>query len=113
MRQNKYKAKRVTADGRTFDSKKEYRRYLILQQMEKEGVISALRQQVQYELIPKQKDADGKAVRAAVYTADFVYDQGGALVVEDVKSAITRKKADYVLRKKLMLWRYGITIKET
>lgn len=50
----------------------------------------------------------------AVYTADFVYrDKEGNEVVEDVKSEITRKEADYVLRRKLMLDRHGIRILET
>lgn len=50
----------------------------------------------------------------AVYTADFVYrDKDGNEVVEDVKSEVTRKEADYVLRRKLMLDRYGIRILET
>ena len=50
----------------------------------------------------------------AIYTADFVYiDSTGAEIVEDVKSAITRKEADYVLRRKLMLHVHGIRIKET
>lgn len=50
----------------------------------------------------------------AVYTADFVYrDKDGNEVVEDVKSEITRKEADYVLRRKLMLHVWGIRILET
>ena len=50
----------------------------------------------------------------AVYTADFVYrDKEGNEVVEDVKSEVTRKEADYVLRRKLMLHVLGIRILET
>lgn len=50
----------------------------------------------------------------AVYTADFTYiDEDGDYIVEDTKSDITRKQADYVLRRKLMLDRLGIKIKET
>lgn len=52
--------------------------------------------------------------KEAVYTADFVYlDRNGDKVVEDVKSEITRKEPDYVLRRKLMLDRHGIEILET
>ncbi len=51
---------------------------------------------------------------SAIYTADFVYkDKNGNEIVEDVKSDITRKEADYVLRRKLMLHVHGIRIKET
>ena len=50
----------------------------------------------------------------AVYTADFVYkDKDGNEIVEDTKSEVTRKEADYVLRRKLMLHVHGIRIKET
>lgn len=51
--------------------------------------------------------------QSAVYTADFVYeDIDGNAVVEDVKSAYTKKEKDYVLRRKLMLFIHGIKIKE-
>lgn len=70
------------------------------------GEISDLREQVRYELIPKQ---DGE--RAVTYTADFVYrDRGGNLIVEDVKGWAAR---DWPLRRKLMLWRHGIRVLET
>ena len=49
----------------------------------------------------------------AVYTADFVYVQDGATIVEDTKSEYTRKEQDYVLRRKLMLYVHGIKIVET
>lgn len=50
----------------------------------------------------------------AVYTADFVYrNKDGKEIVEDVKSEVTRKEADYVLRRKLMLHVWGIRILET
>lgn len=49
----------------------------------------------------------------AVYTADFVYRKDGHLIVEDCKSEITRKEADYVLRRKLMLHVHNIRILET
>lgn len=49
----------------------------------------------------------------AVYTADFVYVRDGVTIVEDCKSEITRKEADYVLRRKLMLHVHGIRVLET
>lgn len=50
----------------------------------------------------------------AAYTADFVYlDKSGEEIVEDVKSEATRREADYVLRRKLMLHVHGIRILET
>lgn len=48
--------------------------------------------------------------RRAEYVADFVYfDEQGQLVVEDAKGMRTR---EYILKRKLMLWVYGIRVKE-
>lgn len=106
---NKYKnIPQVTSDG-VFDSKKEYERWCVLKLMERAGKISALQRQVEYELIPKQR-YKGKTIRAAHYIADFVYQENGQTIVEDVKGTKTDL---YKLKKKLMLWRYGIMIKET
>jgi hypothetical protein len=88
-----------------FDSKREFNRAQELILLVKVGAISKLEFQVPYELIPKQ---DGE--RSVVYKADFRYWENGALVVEDVKGMKTR---DYILKRKLMLWRHGIRIRET
>ena len=61
-----------------------------------------------FELLPKQ---DGE--RAATYRADFTYWQNGQFVVEDVKGYQSGAAWDlYVLKRKLMLYRFGIKIKE-
>lgn len=96
-----------------FDSRKEARRYQELKLLERAGKITDLKCQVKFELIPAQYE-DGKCVeRAANYYADFVYTEGRQLVVEDVKSEITRKQKDYILKRKLMLWVHHIRIRET
>ena len=107
MAWNKYGAKKVkTADGQEFDSQKEYRRWCELKLLQRAGRISDLKRQVQYELIPKQ---DGE--RACTYVADFVYiDSDGNTVVEDTKGVRTDA---YKIKRKLMLQKYGIRIKET
>jgi hypothetical protein len=104
---NKYGARKLTApDGQVFDSVKEYQRWGELKILQRAGVISDLRRQVTYELIPKQKGE-----RACNYIADFVYvNDKGETVVEDVKGYKTEV---YRLKKKLMLWVHGIRIKET
>lgn len=53
----------------------------------------------------------GKRVENGVkYVADFVYhDEMGRLIVEDAKGVRT---PDYIIKRKLMLWTYGIKIKE-
>ena len=107
---SKYGAKKVEVDGIVFDSKKEARRYQELKLFEKAGAISQLKRQVKFVLIPPQR-LDGKVVeRECCYIADFVYlDKEGEMVVEDVKGVKTR---DYIIKRKIMLYMYGIKIKE-
>lgn len=69
----KYHNRKVTRDGETFDSVKEYRRFCELRLLERAGAVTDLRRQVKFELIPAQR-IDGKVVeRACSYVADFVY----------------------------------------
>lgn len=105
---NKYKAKKVVLDGVAFDSRKEASRYCELKQMQQVGIIQDLRCHPEFEIIPKW----GKE-RAAKYHADFAYVEiaTGKLVVEDVKSKATKTR-DYILRRKLMNWRFDIQIRE-
>lgn len=107
----KYNNKKITVDGQVFDSKKEANRYKELRLLEKAGAIKDLRMQVKFTLIPAQRDeATGKVIeRECSYKADFVYEEDGKTVVEDVKGFRTK---EYVIKRKLMLWRYGIRIRE-
>lgn len=105
----KYGNKKVIVDGIAFDSKKEANRWCKLRDYEKAGIISDLERQVEYGLIPSQR-INGKVVeRACTYIADFRYKENGEVIVEDTKGFRT---ADYIIKRKLMLWRYGIRIKE-
>lgn len=106
---SKYHARKTTVDGITFDSRKEADRYLALKGMEKDGAIENLRRQVRYELIPAF-DVDGRHYRPVYYVADFVYEEDGKEVVEDVKGMMTDV---YKLKSKLFARRYGMSIKET
>ena len=106
----KYNNKKVTVNGQVFDSKKEARRYKELLLLEKAGVIKNLSRQVKFVLIPSQRDESGKVIeRECSYKADFVYEEGEKTVVEDVKGFRTK---EYIIKRKLMLWRYGIRIRE-
>jgi hypothetical protein len=122
----KYGNKKITVDGVTFDSKKEYMRWCELCQLEKAGHITELRRQVKYVLIPAQYEEyeryskkTGKRLKNGLrcvekevsYIADFVYKQGDQTVVEDTKSPVTRT-AVYIVKRKLMLYIHGIKIKE-
>lgn len=122
---NKYNAKKVSVDGIEFDSKKEAKRYQELLLLQKAGEIYLLERQKVYELLPVQKEPDkvgkrggvikGKLLERAVeYVADFVYtDKNGETIVEDVKGFREGGAyAVFVLKRKLMLYRYGIKIKE-
>ena len=73
---SKYRARKTTVDGITFDSRKEADRYLVLKGMEEDGSIKDLRRQVRYELVPAF-DVDGRHYRAVYYVADFVYVEDG------------------------------------
>lgn len=106
----KYHNRKVTRDGETFDSVKEYRRFCELRLLEKAGAVTDLQRQVKFELIPAQR-IDGKVVeRACSYVADFVYMENGQQVVEDAKGMRTQ---EYRLKRKLMLRVHGIRIRET
>ena len=107
----KYKNKKTVVEGCTFDSKKEAKRYTELMQMWRDGKIDELRLQVPFELIPKQMQ-DGKVIeRACKYKADFVYldNASGEVVVEDVKG---KRTPEYIIKRKLMLYRYNIRVRE-
>ena len=107
----KYNSKKTIVDGQKFDSKKEANRYQELVLMEKAGVIKNLSRQVKFVLIPSQRDeATGKVIeRECSYKADFVYEEDGKTVVEDVKGFRTK---EYIIKRKLMLYQYGIRIRE-
>ena len=109
----KYGNKKVEYDGHIFDSKKEARKYAELKIMEDAGEIINLRLQVPFELVPPQAVGDRK-YRAVKYIADFVYvNKDRELVVLDVKGY--RGGPAYrmfMVKKKLMLHRYGVEIQE-
>lgn len=131
MKKRKYGNKKITVNGITYDSKKEYLRHRELLLLERAGAITDLQTQVPFELIPAQfkkiptgevykrgdKAGQPKMKRVCLeqsvkYIADFVYFENGVKVVEDVKSDTTRTK-DYILKRKLMLYINKIIIKET
>jgi len=112
----KYKNKKIEIDGIKFDSQKEGNRYIELRMLEKAKVIKDLRRQVKYTLIPSQRGDDKKVIeRECSYIADFVYIdcKTGETVVEDVKGYRGGGAYEvFKIKRKLMLERYGIRIKE-
>lgn len=101
-KKNKYSATKVIYDGITFDSKREWRRYLELTEMQVQHEVSQLQLQVKYVLQEAMTGADGKKIRAITYKADFVYMERGHLVIEDVKSAITMKSESFRIRWRML-----------
>ena len=106
-RKNKYHAQKCNG----YDSKKEYYRAQQLKLWLKAGLISDLREQVVFLLIPSQTNSEGVEEKPVKYKADFVYvdNATGQTVVEDTKGFRT---PEYIIKRKLMLMVHGITIKE-
>lgn len=125
QRKGKYNNTKVEIDGIKYDSKKESQRNAYLELMQKQGLISDLKRQVVFKLIPtiyedkvvhlKTKDKIVKRVaqKSVTYKADFTYIKDGQLVVEDVKASASYKALDqtFILKEKMMRYFHGIVIK--
>lgn len=123
--ERKYRNRKQTVNGIRFDSMREAARYKELLLMQKAGVIKGLELQVRFVLIPEQRGPSPGVYRSGphkgepkpgciiekecCYIADFVYLENGAAVVEDAKGVRTR---EYIIKRKLMLERYGIRVRE-
>lgn len=117
---NKYRNTKTIVDGIEFASRKEAGRYQELKILEQCGEIQDLQWQVKYILIPAQREPDVVGVRGGIkkgkviekevaYIADFVYTQGEQTIVEDTKGFRTK---EYIIKRKMMLYFYGIKIRE-
>ena len=117
---SKYHSRSVVINGERFDSKKELERYCELCLLLRAGKIEDLQRQVKFVLIPAQYEAGtigprggmkrGKLLeRECSYYADFCYMEDGHVVVEDTKGYRT---PEYIIKRKLMLERDGIRIRE-
>ena len=85
-----------------FDSKKEANHFGELIKLLKMGVISDLKLQPEFEIIPQVK-WNGKTLSKIKYIADFQYKQNGLDIVVDVKGL---KTDVYSLKKRLFLLQY-------
>ena len=106
---SKYNNQKIRAGGEVFDSKREYNRWCELRLLERSGIICNLQRQVKFRLIDSQKTPE-RTERPCDYIADFVYYENGRRVVEDCKGMRTDV---YKIKRKLMLEKYNISIKET
>ena len=104
-----------------FDSQKEARRFDELLLRLRAGQIRDLKLQPEFTLREAYTTPEGFRIRAIRYRADFSYEErvpglGGGedswkKVVEDVKSEATRTRV-YEMKKKLLIERHGIYIRE-
>lgn len=120
MSRNKFNAKRC----RGYASRREAKRAAELQALQAAGIISDLREQVDFELIPAQYEyierygKKGQRIkskrvcieRSCHYVADFVYlDKRGHVIVEDAKGFST---PEYRIKRKLLLQKFGLRVHE-
>lgn len=112
-RRSKYASQKVEQDGITHDSKKEARHWARLQLMLAAGEISDLQRQVPFVLAPAVRLKGEARMKPAIrYVADFVYVRDGVQVIEDIKSAPTRKLPIYRAKKHLMKTTLNLDIDE-
>ncbi len=109
-KQNKYKNKKVIYDGITFDSKKEGAYYLKLKLLEEKGIINDLKLQKEY-ILQESFKLNNKTYRKISYKADFEYFStiDNKIHVVDTKGFKTK---EYLLKKKMLAYKYGIELEE-
>lgn len=122
-KKSKYNNKKIVNEFGTWDSKKEFQRWLVLKEAEVQGMITDLRRQVKFELIPavrekyikhlktKDKECERTLQLPITYTCDFQYTKNGETIVEDVKASPKMLPKDFVLKEKMMFALKGIKIK--
>lgn len=108
---NKYRAIKTTFNGHQYDSKHEAaiaeQLYLLMHEKDPaDRILSITPHPETYQLIVN-------GIKISSYTPDFrVEYESGRVDIIDAKSSITKKKNDYVMRKKLMKALYDIDIIE-
>ena len=123
MYSGRFKPKPVENEYGVFDSKSEYERYLLLLDMERNGLITDLKRQVTYELLQQQTKVVRKALKTKVkevvkvverpmrYTCDFTYlDSEGNYIVEDHKASKYNIDECMRIKKKLLYYFHNIEL---
>ena len=124
MYNGRFKAHPIETEYGHFDSKSEYERYLLLLDMERNGLITDLKRQVTYELLPQQTKVVRKALKTKVkevvkvaeqdmkYTCDFTYyDKDGEFIAEEHKGSKWNVDEAVRIKKKLLYYFHGIELK--
>ena len=122
-KKSKYNNKKIVNEFGTWDSKKEFQRWLVLKEAEAQGVITDLQRQVKFELIPavrekyikhlktKDKECERTLQLPITYACDFQYTKNGETIVEDVKASPKMLPKDFILKEKMMFALKGIKIR--
>lgn len=118
-KKNKYGNRKVVRDGIKFDSEREAARFGELKVLRSMGKIRDLRLQANFTLVEGYTTIEGERIKPMVYRADFTYERttepdcnGTVHWLREVEDAKGAKTKDYLLKKKLMQDKYGITIRE-
>lgn len=99
IQMSKYHSRKTPcAYGHMHDSKAEAQRCDELNLLQKAGIITGLKNQPKYTLIPAKKYDNMPNERAVTYVADFAYEENGKIHVEDVKGVRTQ---EYIVKRKL------------
>lgn len=106
VKANKYHAHKTTIGDTTYDSKKESKRGEYLDWLQRIKQISNLQKQVQFVLQEPYVNNKGEKIRAIIYVADFVYEQDGNKIVEDVKGGKATQTDVFKIKKKLFEKKY-------
>ena len=89
-------------NGMTFRDEKELARYMELEKLSKQGLISDLYRNVKFEICPERYGNK----RSFYFIADFAYKEGGKRIAEDARDAEERRTELYELKKALFLANY-------
>lgn len=118
-KRSKYGNRKVVRDGIKFDSEREAARFGELKVLHAMGEIRDLRLQANFTLVEGYKTIEGERIKPMVYRADFTYERatepdcnGTVYWLREVEDAKGAKTKDYLLKKKLMQDKFGITIRE-
>lgn len=118
-KRSKYGNRKVARDGIKFDSEREAERFGELKVLRAMGKIRNLRLQANFTLVEGYTTINGERIKPMVYRADFTYERatepdcnGAVYWLLEVEDAKGMKTKDYLLKKKLMQDKFGITIRE-
>lgn len=118
-KRSKYGNRKAVRDGIKFDSEREAARFSELKVLQAMGKIRNLRLQANFTLVEGYTTIEGERIKPMVYKADFTYERvtepdrnGTVYWLREVEDAKGTKTKDYLLKKKLMQDKYGITIRE-